>query len=958
MRGILIALLVATPVAMPAAARADERLFEPGEVVVRYEPGTDSAERAAARGSIGAVNPTGLELARGQLLELPADTGVRAAVAELTRDPAVDFAEPNYHYHLDAVPNDTFFTRLWGLNNTGQTIVVPNPVGSASGFTGIADADIDATAGWDVAPVEGGDASDVVVAVVDSGIDYNHPDLAPNMWHNPGETAGNGVDDDGNGFVDDTVGADFKNQFNRTTGTACDNTTPPTCTDANPLDITEVNHGTHVAGTIGARGNDGYGVTGVAQRVQLMAVKVFDSLDDASNVSVGNGFDYAGDEGAAVVNASLGGPCPSALQASAIQSHPNVLFVFSAGNGGDDATGDDNDVEDDAAEERTPTQCGSFSAPAGERHPGQYPCNFNNGPEAAGFTGPAYDFTNVICVAGSNNDDLRRPSSNYGPTAVQIAAPGSEVLSTAPAYRSMASEGAENPGFNGRLNDGVNPINDPVGPTQWRRISGGASGAHSGTFALSESSAGVNYPANLNVIARNGSPINAVGTSGCHLEMFDDILTQSDPGDLLSLEARDGATVIDLDQEFTGNVAGYQYQAAATPELNGEPDAGFQVRFVSDGDATTGEGAAVDDIDLRCLGGSYTPEVITFTGSGIGLHGTHKFLNGTSMAAPHVAGAAALIRAKAPALSPSGVISRIMTGGDPNAAFAVAGSTPVQSGRRLNLPGALNAGFQPIPAAPTITGPSGTITDPSPSFSFTTGLAGSRFECALDGAAFGDCTTAAGFTPASPLADGAHELGVRAIGGLGGVSPTSTRSFTVDTTPPETTIDSGPLAGSVIADTTPSFAFSSSEAGSTFECRLDAGGFGPCSGPGATHTTDPLADGPHSFEVRAIDPVAHVDDSHAGTTFNVETRAPKVTITKGPKAKTTKRKATFRFTADEPVSFTCKLDGKPPKPCTPPTRVTVKRGKHRFTVTGTDAVGNHGQASMNWKVKKKRKRRR
>jgi hypothetical protein len=285
--------------------------------------------------------------------------------------------------------------------------------------------------------------------------------------------------------------------------------------------------------------------------------------------------------------------------------------------------------------------------------------------------------------------------------------------------------------------------------------------------------------------------------------MFEDILTQNDPGDLLSLEARDGGTVIDLDQEFTGNSPGYAYQAAATPELNGQADAGWQVRFVSDADGTVSEGAAVDDVDLRCLGGTYTPEAITFTDGGIGLHGTHKFLNGTSMAAPHVAGVAALVRSKAPALSPAQVISRIMSGGDPNSAFAVAGATPVQSGNRLNLPGALNAGSPPVPAAPTISGPSGPIGDPAPSFTFTTDLAGSRFQCALDAGGFGDCTTASGFTPGAPLADAAHQLRVRAIGGLGGVSPTSTLDFTVDTTAPETTIDSGPAEGSTSRIRTP-----------------------------------------------------------------------------------------------------------------------------------------------------------
>ena len=116
-------------------------------------------------------------------------SSVREAVAELSADPSVEFAEPNYVYHQDSVPNDPFMGQLWGLNNTGQTVSVPGVL-TPTNTAGTADADIDAPEAWDVAPVENGDASDVVVAIVDSGIDYEHPDLAPNMWHNPGEIPG------------------------------------------------------------------------------------------------------------------------------------------------------------------------------------------------------------------------------------------------------------------------------------------------------------------------------------------------------------------------------------------------------------------------------------------------------------------------------------------------------------------------------------------------------------------------------------------------------------------------------------------------------------------------------------------------------------------------------------------------------------------------------------------------
>ena len=471
-------------------ATQEEKLWIPGEVVVRFEPGVTSGDRAAAADSVSAESSTVLSISRARLVELGDGVSVSEAVTELATDPRVDFAEPNYVYHQQSVPNDPFFGQLWGLNNTGQTVSVPGVL-TPTNTAGTADADIDAPEGWDVAPVEGGDASDVVVAIVDSGIDYEHPDLAPNMWHNPGEIPGNSLDDDSNGFVDDEYGFDFKNTFSRPGPNPCVDTVPPVCADSDPIDDSQVNHGTHIAGTVGARGGDNYGVTGVAQRVQLMAVKVFDQLDASSNAAVANGFDYAGDNGAQVVNASLSGRCPSALQAAAIEAHPDVLFVVSAGNGGTDGLGDNNDVVDDLTEDLSPDTCNDPDDPANaNRHPGAYPCNFNFGPEAAGYPF-AYDFPNVMCVAASMSDDTQAGFSNYGPTSVQIAAPGFATLSTQPAYAAKLGENAENPGFNGRLVDGSGTPITTTTATGWRRVAG-ITGL-SGSFSMSESAVGANY---------------------------------------------------------------------------------------------------------------------------------------------------------------------------------------------------------------------------------------------------------------------------------------------------------------------------------------------------------------------------------------------------------------------------------------------------------------------------------
>jgi subtilisin family serine protease len=153
----------------------------------------------------------------------------------------VEYMEPNYTITIESIssqatPNDPSYSQLWGLHNTGQT-------------GGTADADIDAPEAWDITT----GSSNVIVGVIDTGIDYTHPDLVNNMWINTGEIPGNGIDDDGNGYIDDVHGYDF----------AYD--------DGNPMDVD--GHGTHVAGTIGGQGNNGVGVAGVNWNVKLMALK-------------------------------------------------------------------------------------------------------------------------------------------------------------------------------------------------------------------------------------------------------------------------------------------------------------------------------------------------------------------------------------------------------------------------------------------------------------------------------------------------------------------------------------------------------------------------------------------------------------------------------------------------------------------------------------------------------------
>lgn len=265
-----------------------------------------------------------------------------------------EYAEPDYLVWPCLDPNDPAYAgnKLWGLRN----------LGGVSGY--IAGADIDAPAAWAV----GNDASSVVVAVTDTGIRYTHQDLSPNMWRNPGDIQGNGIDDDGNGLIDDVFGYD-----------AYDN-------DADPMDIQ--GHGTHCAGTIGARGNDGVGMTGVAWNVRLMAGRFLGPFGGTTSDGI-KVINYARQKGAHIISASWGGGGNSQALKNAIAACANagIPFVAAAGN-----AGTNND-----------------SLP-------HYPSS--------------YDLPNIVAVAASNANDNLTDFSCYGRNSVDIAAPGWQIWST------------------------------------------------------------------------------------------------------------------------------------------------------------------------------------------------------------------------------------------------------------------------------------------------------------------------------------------------------------------------------------------------------------------------------------------------------------------------------------------------------------------------------------------------
>lgn len=290
----------------------------------------------------------GLErtLGRLQVVDLPPGQSAADALTAYRQDPGVEYAEIDAVVRvLDTEPDDQKYGTLYGLRN------------------------IDAPRAWDVSQ---GDPSSVV-AVVDTGIDYGHPDLAGNLWVNPGEIAGNGIDDDDNGFADDVHGYDFVDE------------------DGDPLDLH--GHGTHVAGTIGAVGNNHLGVVGVNWSVRIMALRFLDAEGSGSISDAIRALDYAVQMGARVTNNSYGGGSESQAMREAIAAAQAAGQLFVAAAGNDDR---DNDVV------------------------AKYPSS--------------YESDNVIAVAAVDENDVLADFSNRGVVSVDLAAPGIDINSTMPTY--------------------------------------------------------------------------------------------------------------------------------------------------------------------------------------------------------------------------------------------------------------------------------------------------------------------------------------------------------------------------------------------------------------------------------------------------------------------------------------------------------------------------------------------
>jgi subtilisin family serine protease len=347
--------------------------FRSDRVIVKLKPTASANEITNLQAQIGVTKVTTAEQFDIDIWDI--DPGkVEETISAYSDDPRIEYIEPDYEITLEDVektsptqensaaitpqtttPNDPSYPQLWGLNNTGQSGGTP-------------DADIDAPEAWDIQTGN----PDTVIGVIDTGVDYNHPDLVDNIWTNPGEIAGDGIDNDSNGYIDDVRGWDFA--YN----------------DNDPMDV--YGHGTHVSGTIAAKGNNGIGVTGVNWNAKIMPIKFLNDSGSGDTSDAILALNYATAKGVKITNNSWGGGGYSQGLYDAINTagQQGALFIAAAGN------------------------------------------NYRNNNDIAPSYPASYDLPNIISVASTTRTDALSDFSNLGPTSVDLGAPGEDIYSTTP----------------------------------------------------------------------------------------------------------------------------------------------------------------------------------------------------------------------------------------------------------------------------------------------------------------------------------------------------------------------------------------------------------------------------------------------------------------------------------------------------------------------------------------------
>ena len=526
--------------------------YAAGELLVKYKTAFQGLASDSYSRRWGISTLKILKIQGVHRVKLPAGMAVHDALDLFRQNPQVEFAEPNYYRHIRATPNDTNYSSLWGLPK------------------------INAPGGWDVST----DCGSAVVAVIDTGVDYTHPDLAANIWTNTDEIAANGIDDDANGKIDDTRGWDFVYD------------------DNNPMDGN--GHGTHVAGIIGAVGNNARGVTGICWNAKIMILRAFDASGSATVADTIEAMDYALQNGAKVINASYSDTQFSQTEydAIALLNSAGILFITAAGN---ETT--DND--------QTPS----------------YPAN--------------YDLPNIIAIAATDSSDRLASYSNFGRSTVDVAAPGSSIYST---YMSeLAALTVQD--FESGTADWT--LNAPFGR---------ANVGYNSSWSLADSPAG-NYADNVNAAAV-APGFSMAGRSGGYIEFYlrGNILNDGDvflvetasnsggPWSAQPVWLNDGTDWYYFPSGLAGAAPDWSY---AQVYLN-DPElvANLYFRFrLSTNAGGVADGIYIDDVAVQAL----TPG-----------NDDYIIASGTSMATPYVSGLAALIWSSNPGLTAAQLKGRIM----------------------------------------------------------------------------------------------------------------------------------------------------------------------------------------------------------------------------------------------------------------------------------------------------------
>ena len=545
----------------PAGASHPATEYVEGDVIVTFKPSftLTAAQQALASHSLEFQRhfaglsqhlgrPTGL--VHGQ------NRTTAELIAELSRDPAVETAEPNYLRWVSTTPpNDTDFTNLWALQNTGQTL---------NGTTGTAGADLRFIAAWALA--QSPPTNPPVVAVIDTGVDYRHPDLAGNMWINTSENPTNGLDNDGDGYVNDYYGYDFADNL------------------SSPADSGY--HGTHVAGTIAAVGNNQLGVIGVDYQARIMALRASSDGESLADSSIIEAIQYAilmKNRGVNIVaiNESFGGSGSNSTERAAMQlaGSAGIIFCVAAGN-----NAADNDT--------------TLIYPA------------------------SYRLTNEIVVAATDQNDALASFSDYGPTTVDLGAPGVNILSLLPIAPGIAPSGTVLADVQqGSTVYGANEL----------EYSGISTGLTATVYYC-----GLGYATNFPPAVRNNIALIERGT----LTFSNKVVNAMAAGAVAAIIYNNATS------NFSGTLGG--------TNVNWIP------------------AVSLSQADGLALQTNATATVV---------HGLYQYLDGTSMATPHVSGAVAFAAMNFPSETVTQRIQRVLANVD-----VVSGlSGLVRTGGRLNL---------------------------------------------------------------------------------------------------------------------------------------------------------------------------------------------------------------------------------------------------------------------------------